>query len=144
MHFQKFSPFYRNTSEIIWCFGTRTICPVYIIFCTKYSIVNMKNRYKLGISRIFKKLKSAQLYSQRNQMHKYFSTLLESVKNSHNLRYPLLIDVFRIMYVCIMDVLLNGLSISAKGELQSLCCMMGKTMSLRCHLLAANIWRLID
>ena len=29
-----------------------------------------------------------------------------------------------------MDVLLNGLSISARGELQSLCCMMGKTMSL--------------
>ena len=28
-----------------------------------------------------------------------------------------------------MDVLLNGLSISAKEELQSLCCMMGK----RCH-----------
>ena len=29
-----------------------------------------------------------------------------------------------------IDVLLNGLSISAKGELSSLCCMMGKTMSL--------------
>ena len=28
-----------------------------------------------------------------------------------------------------MDVLLNALCISAKGELQSLCCMMGKTMS---------------
>ena len=42
-----------------------------------------------------------------------------------------------------MDVLLNGLSISAKGKLQSLCCMMGKTMSFRCHLLAANGWRLI-
>ena len=28
-----------------------------------------------------------------------------------------------------MDVLLNGHSISAKGELQSLCCMMGKIMS---------------
>ena len=41
-------------------------------------------------------------------------------------------------------VLLNGLSISAKGELQSLCCMMGKTMSLWCHFLAANGWRLID
>ena len=37
-----------------------------------------------------------------------------------------------------MDVLLNGLSISAKGELQSLCCIMGKTMSLRCHFLATN------
>ena len=44
----------------------------------------------------------------------------------------------------IMDVLLNGLSISAKKELQLLCCMMGKTMSLRCHFLAANGWRLID
>ena len=43
-----------------------------------------------------------------------------------------------------MDVLLNGLSISAKGELQSLCCMMGKTMLLRCHFLAANGWQLID
>ena len=33
--------------------------------------------------------------------------------------------------VCVqtMDVLLNGLSISAKGELQLLCCIMGK----RCH-----------
>ena len=29
-------------------------------------------------------------------------------------------------------------------ELQSQCCMMGKRMSLRCHLLAANGWRLID
>ena len=29
-----------------------------------------------------------------------------------------------------MDELLNGLSISAKGELHSLRCMMGKTMSL--------------
>ena len=44
----------------------------------------------------------------------------------------------------IMDVLLNGLSISAKGELQSLCCMIGKMMSLRCHFLAANGWRLMD
>ena len=43
-----------------------------------------------------------------------------------------------------MDVLLNGLSILAKKELQSLCRMMGKTMSLRCHFLAANGWRLID
>ena len=43
-----------------------------------------------------------------------------------------------------MDVLLNALSISAKKELHSLCCMMGKTMSLRCHFLAANGWRLID
>ena len=42
-----------------------------------------------------------------------------------------------------MDALLNGLSISAKGELQSQCCMMGKTMLLRCQLLAANGWRLI-
>ena len=42
-----------------------------------------------------------------------------------------------------MDVLLNGFSISAKAELQSLYCMMGKTRSLRCHLLAANSWRLI-
>ena len=42
-----------------------------------------------------------------------------------------------------MDVLLNELSISAKGELQSLCCM-EKTMTFRCHLLAANGWRLID
>ena len=32
-----------------------------------------------------------------------------------------------------MDVLLNGLSISAKGELQPPCCKMGKTLSLRCH-----------
>ena len=31
--------------------------------------------------------------------------------------------------VKLMDVLLNGHSISAEGELQSLCCMMGKTMS---------------
>ena len=29
-----------------------------------------------------------------------------------------------------MDVLLNGLGISGKGELQRLCCMMGKTISL--------------
>ena len=43
-----------------------------------------------------------------------------------------------------MDVLLNGLSISVKGELQSLCCIMGKTMSFRCHFLAANGWRLIE
>ena len=28
-----------------------------------------------------------------------------------------------------MDLLLNGYRISAKGESQSLCCMMGKTMS---------------
>ena len=42
-----------------------------------------------------------------------------------------------------MDVLLNEFNISAKGELQSLSCMMGKMMSLRCHLLAANGWRLI-
>ena len=40
-----------------------------------------------------------------------------------------------------MDVLFNGLSISAKGELQSLCRMMEKTMSLRCHLLAVNGWQ---
>ena len=49
-------------------------------------------------------------------------------------------------YQCIvkhMDVILNGLSISAKGELQSLCCMMGKTISHRCHFLAVNGWRLI-
>ena len=43
-----------------------------------------------------------------------------------------------------MDVLLYGHSISAKGELQLLRCLMGKTMSYRCHLLAANGWRLID
>ena len=42
-----------------------------------------------------------------------------------------------------MDALLNRLSISAEGELQPLCCMMGKTMSLRSHLLAANSWQLI-
>ena len=29
-----------------------------------------------------------------------------------------------------MDVILNGLSTSAEEELQSLCCMMGKTISL--------------
>ena len=38
-----------------------------------------------------------------------------------------------------MDVLSNGLSISAKKELQSLCCIMGKTMSLRCHILAIMV-----
>ena len=43
-----------------------------------------------------------------------------------------------------MDVLLKELSISAKGELTSLCCMMGKAMSLRCYFLAVNGWRLID
>ena len=43
-----------------------------------------------------------------------------------------------------LDALLNGLSIPAKGELQSLCCMMGKTMSLRYQFLAANGWQLID
>ena len=43
-----------------------------------------------------------------------------------------------------MDVLLNRLIIFAKGELQSLCCMMGKTMSPRWHLLATNGWQLID
>ena len=48
------------------------------------------------------------------------------------------------IYVQIMDVLLNGLSISVKGELQSLCCMIEKTMSLRCHLLTANGWRFIE
>ena len=41
-------------------------------------------------------------------------------------------------------LILNGLSISAKRELQSLCCMMGKRMSLRCHFLAVIGWRLID
>ena len=46
------------------------------------------------------------------------------------------------LYIMAIDVLLNGLSISDKGELQSLCCMMGKTMSLRCHLLAANGWQI--
>ena len=40
------------------------------------------------------------------------------------------------LYVKIMDVLLNGLSITAEKELQSLCCAMEKTMSLRCHFLA--------
>ena len=43
-----------------------------------------------------------------------------------------------------MDVLLNGLSISSEGELQSQSCMMGKTVSLQCHFLVANGWRLID
>ena len=43
-----------------------------------------------------------------------------------------------------MDVLLNGPNISAERELHSLRCMMGKTMSLQCHILAANDWRLID
>ena len=43
-----------------------------------------------------------------------------------------------------MNVLLKGLSISAKGELQLLCCIMGKTMSLQCQFLAANGWQLID
>ena len=37
-----------------------------------------------------------------------------------------------------MDALINGLSIRAKKELQSLCCIMGKTMSPRCHVLAAK------
>ena len=49
-----------------------------------------------------------------------------------------------ILLEIIMDALLNELSILAKGELQSLCCMMGKMMSLRCHLLAANGGQLID
>ena len=49
-----------------------------------------------------------------------------------------------ILYGVVMDVLLNGHSISAEKELHSLCCMMGKTMSFRCHFLAANGWRLID
>ena len=40
--------------------------------------------------------------------------------------------------ILIMDILLNGLSTSAKRELLSLCCIMGKTMPLRCHFLAAN------
>ena len=50
------------------------------------------------------------------------------------------------IYNCIRatDVLLNGLSISAKGELQLLCCMMGKMISLRCPFLDANGWQLID
>ena len=42
----------------------------------------------------------------------------------------------------LMDILLNGHRISAKGELQSLCCMMGKTMLPRCHFLATNGWQL--
>ena len=33
---------------------------------------------------------------------------------------------------------------SAEEELRLLCSMMGKTMPLRCHLWAANGWRLID
>ena len=45
--------------------------------------------------------------------------------------------------VVTMDVLLNTLSIFVKEKLQSLYCMMGKTMSLRCHLLTANSWRWI-
>ena len=44
----------------------------------------------------------------------------------------------------VMDGLLNVLGISAKKEIKSRCCMMGKTMSLRCHFLAANGWRLRD
>ena len=40
-------------------------------------------------------------------------------------------DVRQIRPISIdMNVLLNGLSISAKGELQSLGCIMGKTVSL--------------
>ena len=39
-----------------------------------------------------------------------------------------------------MDVLVNGDRMLAKGELQSLCCIKGKKMSL----LAVNGWRLID
>ena len=41
-----------------------------------------------------------------------------------------------------IDVLLNGQRISPKEELQPMCCIMGKTMSFRCHLLVANGWRL--
>ena len=52
--------------------------------------------------------------------------------------------LFNIVWDGTMDVLLNELSVLAKGELQLLCCMMGKTMSLRCDFLAANGWRLID
>ena len=47
-------------------------------------------------------------------------------------------------YSLTMDVLLNEPSILAKRELQSLCCMMEKTMSLQYHLLTANGWRLND
>ena len=39
---------------------------------------------------------------------------------------------------------INGNSISAKKESRSLCCMMGKTMSRGCHLLAANGFRLAN
>ena len=41
-------------------------------------------------------------------------------------------------------IIINGLSISAKREIQSRCSMIGKTMSLRCHFLVANCRRLID
>ena len=46
-----------------------------------------------------------------------------------------------------MDVLLNGLSKSAKGELPATVALFAewkKTMSLRCHLLATNGWSLND
>ena len=47
---------------------------------------------------------------------------------------------FPLSHIKTMDVSLNGLSISAKIELQSLCCMMGKMMSPQYHILAANGW----
>ena len=43
---------------------------------------------------------------------------------------PYKIDAKEDNVIALMDVLLNRFSISAKGELQSLCWMMGKTMSL--------------
>ena len=49
-----------------------------------------------------------------------------------------------LLQYAIMGVLFTGLNISAKKELQSLCCMMGKTMSFRYRFLADNDWRLID
>ena len=71
------------------------------------------------------------------------SSVSKTGEKTINLLVQNVLDVLLILHAD-MDVLLNGFSISAERELQSLCCMMGKTMSLRCHLLAANVWPIID
>ena len=95
---------------------------------------NLKLYLKLGLE--LRKIHKAIKLHQSPWLQNYIEFNTEKCKQASS--------SFEMEFFINMDVSLNGLSIWAKKELQSLRCMMGKTMSLRCHFLAANGWRLID
>ena len=75
-------------------------------------------------------MSTANIQQQYSKLKQFNFRVLISSPKENSATSGILVYLRRLNSGMTMDVLLNGLSISAKKELESLCYMMGKTMSI--------------